>query len=337
MKNQAGFITLLLFAAVASAQTPSWTRTSTGLNPNQLHPAVRDGGGMAYDGVRHQSILFGGLGGGTQGPTSRSDTWAYTGGGTWAQFSPATVPPGRFGNAMVFDSQHGNITMFGGGFYNNNVVIFTYNDTWTWNGTNWTQLFPSVSPSARYLVGAAYDTTHNQMVVFGGVGVAGYLGDTWVFNGTNWTQKFPAHAPPARAAGMMVYDPLRAKVYLFGGVNNLTYYGDTWAWDGTDWTQLSPANFPSARYGSGIAFDNTLGVSVLYGGTNNNTGNFAETWTFDGTNWTKMPPNTQSPNPSKRFYTSFDYDSFRGMVVMFGGGEGMNLGDIYLQDTWEYK
>ena len=38
--------------------------------------------------------------------------------------------------------------------------------------------------------------------------------------------------------------------------------------------------------------------------------------------------------PAMRFYASFDYDSARGMIVMFGGGEGKDIGDIYLQDTW---
>jgi hypothetical protein len=329
-----GCAAILLSAALVSGQTPNWTRTSSGINQNLPHPAVRDGGGMAYDAVRNQSILFGGLGGGTQGPTSRSDTWAYTGGGTWNQLSPATVPGGRFGNAMVWDSDHDNIVMFGGGFYNNNVVIFSFGDTWTWNGTNWTQLSPSTSPAARYLSAAAYDATHNQTVIFGGVGVAGYLGDTWVFDGANWTQKFPVHTPSARAASMMVYDPIRAKVYMFGGVNNVTYYGDTWMWDGNDWTSLTPATSPSSRYGAGIAFDKNLGVSVMFGGTNNNTGNFNQTWTFDGTTWTQMNPTSI---PQMRFFTSYDYDILRGMIVMFGGGEGKNLGDIYLQDTWEYK
>jgi hypothetical protein len=83
-----------------------------------------------------------------------------------------------------------------------------------------------------------------------------------------------------------------------------------------------------------MAFDTTLGASVLFGGTNNNTGNFADTWTFDGANWTQMSPATL---PAMRFYASFDYDSARGMIVMFAGGEGKSIGDIYLQDTWEYK
>ena len=133
---------------------------------------------------------------------------------------------------------------------------------------------------------------------------------------------------------MMVYDPIRAKVYMFGGVNNVTYYGDTWMWDGNDWTPLTPATSPSSRYGGGIAFDKSLGVSVMFGGTNNNTGNFNQTWTFDGTTWTQMNPTS---TPQMRFFTSYDYDILRGMIVMFGGGEGKNLGDIYLQDTWEYK
>jgi hypothetical protein len=103
---------------------------------------------------------------------------------------------------MVWDSNHGNIIMFGEGFYNNNVVIFSYGDTWNWNGTNWDQLFPSTSPVPRYLMGAAYDAAHGQMVIFGGVGVAGYLNDTWIFDGANWTQKFPAtRLPRAARAG----------------------------------------------------------------------------------------------------------------------------------------
>jgi hypothetical protein len=99
---------------------------------------------------------------------------------------------------------------------------------------------------------------------------------------------------------------------------------------------LDPAfpRHPFARYGGGIAFDTNLGASVLFGGTNNNTGNFADTWIFDGNNWSQMNPGTIPP---MRFYTSYDYDSEGGMIVMFGGGEGKSVGDIYLQDTWEYK
>jgi hypothetical protein len=72
MRFPFGFGAVLLSAALASAQTPNWTRTSSAFNMNP-HPAVRDGGGMVYDPIHQQSILFGGLGGGTQGPTSRND------------------------------------------------------------------------------------------------------------------------------------------------------------------------------------------------------------------------------------------------------------------------
>jgi hypothetical protein len=72
----------------------------------------------------------------------------------------------------------------------------------------------------------------------------------------------------------------------------------------------------------------------MFGGSNNNTGNSNQTWTFNGTTWTQMSPATI---PSMRFFPAYDYDSVRGMIAMFGGGEGKNAGDIYLQDTWEYK
>ena len=46
---------------------------------------------------------------------------------------------------MAYDSAHGQVVLFGGQDANLNAL----NDTWVWDGTNWTQKFPQTIPPAR--------------------------------------------------------------------------------------------------------------------------------------------------------------------------------------------
>ena len=74
-------------------------------------------------------------------------------------------------------------------------------DTWEWDGTNWTQLTPTSSPSARWdaQMGSLRDTP----VLFGGADVQGnVLGDTWTWNGTTWVT-VPAAMATADSSGSM--------------------------------------------------------------------------------------------------------------------------------------
>jgi hypothetical protein len=105
----------------------------------------------------------------------------------WVLKSPANAPAARMMSVMVYDAARGEVVLFGG--TNNDVPNFT--DTWVWDGTNWTQKFPTNSPPQRYFPPAiAYDAARAQVVIFGGKDSNGaYLNDTWVWNGTNWTQK----------------------------------------------------------------------------------------------------------------------------------------------------
>ena len=48
----------------------------------------------------------------------------------------------------------------------------------------WYQQSPLTSPPERFDHALAYDSAHNQVVLFGGLG-SNYLNDTWLWNGTN--------------------------------------------------------------------------------------------------------------------------------------------------------
>src|ERR1700676_876393 len=115
---------------------------------------------------------------------------------TWIQQFPATNSQFGYYSAMAYDSTHSQVVLFGG----IDSSVFTpspnySNETWTWDGSTWTQQSPANNPPARCCFGMAYDATRGQMVIFGGAGPGGFLTDTWVWDGANWTQKASGPGP----------------------------------------------------------------------------------------------------------------------------------------------
>ncbi len=191
---------------------------------------------------------------------------------------------------------------------------------------NWTQQSAQTSPSVRDDVAMAYDSAHEQVVIFGGTnGGSTPLNETWVWDGATWTQKSPQKSPPARSSAVMVYDEAHNQAVLFGGYGS-TYLGDTWVWDGTNWTQKSPQNSPSARYLVAMAYDSVHGQVVLFGGLGGS-GYLNDTWVWDGTNWTQK---TSQTAPPARCNFAMTYDWLNEQAVMFGG----HSSGTYRNDTW---
>jgi len=320
-------VTLAIGSGITFAQAPSWSRVITGLT----HPQARFGAAFVYDVSRDQIAMFGGVTASPGGPLTLGDTWVSTL-RSWTPVKPAASPSARYGPGAAYDVLHQQTVLFGGATFINNGVVFSFGDTWTWDGTNWTAKTPVTSPPARYFPSISYDASRQQVVLFGGVNSSGYLSDTWIWDGTNWIQKFPANSPPARSSAPMAFDALRQVNVIFGGSNPSGALADTWTWDGNNWTQQFPVNSPAKRYGQGFAFDGSQGQSVMFAGTNEG-GNLADTWVWDGSNWTQMFP---SNSPSMRFYTMTAFNSHYGKVVLFGGGQGTQFGDIFLFDVWTW-
>jgi hypothetical protein len=246
----------------------------------------------------------------------------------WVQESPATSPPARDYAALAYDAAQGQVVLFGGSGMPGGVLGY-FNDTWVWDGTNWTQEFPADSPSARGAFGMTYDAAHGQVVLFGGFGGVGDLNDTWVWDGTDWTQEFPANSPSARAAFVMVYDAAQSQVVLFGGLNGAGDLNDTWVWNGSNWTQLSPANSPSARSDYDMAYDAAQSQVLLFGGLSGPSF-LGDTWVWDGTDWTQLSP---ANSPPARGESPMAYDAALGQPVLFGGnGNGTPLNDTWVWD-----
>jgi len=125
------------------------TWTWDGARWTQQHPPTsppaRWGHAMAYDAVRQQIVLFGGFANGYLG-----DTWTWDG-TTWTEHRVASPSP-RYRAAIAYDAARGNVVLFGGwSGAACDVDVYTcpaMGDTWTWDGTAWTDRTPrgAVSP-----------------------------------------------------------------------------------------------------------------------------------------------------------------------------------------------
>jgi hypothetical protein len=103
--------------------------------------------------------------------------------------NPPDVPPtARQAMGMSWDGTH--IVLFGGTENGGDIK----GDTWIWNGSTWTQVFPANPPCPRHSHRMAYDSVRGEVVLFGGTGDAtacteggGVRNDTWIWNGTTQT------------------------------------------------------------------------------------------------------------------------------------------------------
>ena len=276
------------------------------------HPSRRAGQGSDFDSARGVTVLFGGSTGGFI-PGNLNDTWEWDG-TNWTQRTPAVSPSPRANFGMAYDEvRHASVLVAGAGLGDGNGV--PQNDTWEWDGTNWTQKFPDISPPVRSGPFVAYDSARQVVVLFGGWSANDkYLNDTWEWNGTTWTQRLPATSPPANGFGQyMVYDVKRAVTLL------MRYPNELWEWDGTSWATAAFAA-PDNMGPMGLAYDTRRNVTVLLVdiSTRTQAGNLYsnETWQWDGTDLTDTPiPTLQTVAGG----VSFSYDSRRAAMVLFGG------------------
>jgi cysteine-rich repeat protein len=221
-------------------------------------PAVQDGA-MAYDPIRDEMILFGG---GTSANTNGIDeTWKWSPvDRTWTQLAPAMKPPRRHGHAMAYLPGSDHIVMFGG---TPDATNDQFDDTWIWNGAEWTEHTGSPRPPSRSQPAMVTDPIRRTVLMTGGfngrVGEpARVFNDLWEWNGSEWLEHVVSIRPPARVAGTLAWDAGRRRVVLFGGAASgaatltpTATFADTWELDWVDditprWTPLAVSG-PSAR------------------------------------------------------------------------------------------
>jgi len=223
----------LLANGALNGETWVWNGTTwTEVFP-ATSPPPRDLAAMAYDSVRNETVLFGGRGlsgGGVVSPLD--ETWLWDG-VNWMQAFPAMHPSARLEHAMTFDTLHTEVLLFGG-----RLAPFPsdFDDTWAWDGVDWTERFPATSPPPTGGHALSYSAIRDEVISFGGLDNGAFSrNDTWSWNGMEWAQIIPATSPPARFNHAMVYDSTLREIVLFGGwvpvPGNLVAFNDTWVFE----------------------------------------------------------------------------------------------------------
>ena len=236
-------------------------------------------------------IIFGGAEG--HSSPCANDVWVLTNangtGGTpaWIQLSPSGgLPAARWGQGGAYDPASNTLIIFGG----NNCFSTTFSDVWVLSHANgvggtpsWAKLSASGGPGPRSLFGRVYDSTSNELVVFGGNNGSTYFNDVWVLSNANgsggspaWTQLFPTGTLPAVRDGVSAtYDPTTNRMTIFGGANSSGVLGDTWVLTDANglggtpaWMQIaaSSAYFPTPRNTHTAVYSPATNVMVVFGG-----------------------------------------------------------------------
>ena len=316
------FLSLSFAVPASQAASRSWTQK----NPSGDVPAPRIDHEMVYDAQSGLSYLFGGF---APNDAIFNDTWSWDG-TSWAELSPASSPSPRWGFGMVYDSQRDRTVLFGG-CENFGVGEVPTNDTWEFDGTNWTLITVSNAPPARCQHEMAYDPYRGVVVLFGGGDSSGYFDDTWEFDGNNWVEINTTWEPDARVNHGMAYDPSSHSVIVFGGCTDFgceDEESDTWEYHG-HWHKIYTPSEPGARYYTRMVLDNSIDKIVLLGGVCcDSAASLEDSWTYRSDNWLQQ---TLTELPPGRWGSSLTYDSQREAIILFGG---FNNG--YLNEIWEF-
>lgn len=162
-------------------------------------------GAMAFtDPKTGRAMMFGGYNANNIVPVYNY-TWQW-GGSLWKQLNPSVVPYPRAWGTATTDAVHHNVVLTGG-----TGDTIRADNTWTWDGVNWTMQSPQTQVEAFIGGASAFDPALQTSIVFGGVA------ETWSWTGTNWVQLVPGVSPSARSGMGMAYDPITKQTIIFGG------------------------------------------------------------------------------------------------------------------------
>jgi PKD repeat protein len=256
-------------------QDGAWSNL-TPMHPTSTNtPSDRWGAAMTYDPQIGGLLMFGGITTATDGFNNPglNDTWEFVRGAWSPVCSLGCAPPvDRWDAALTYDVDAGSPVLFGGESTVSGATT-ALNDTWTFSPTtNWTELDPTVSPSARYAAGFAYDHQTGGAVLFGGIPANS---ETWLFRNASWYLLTPVGdtgTPSARGGVSMASDPLNGTVVLFGGCAELPCTGaglnDTWVLDEVNWYNLTAriGAAPPARDLARLVATSSRGALLLFGG-----------------------------------------------------------------------
>jgi hypothetical protein len=293
-----------------------WVQVTAGAQP----PA---GGVLTYDAKHGEVVLFAPSrpsAGEVLGP---GQTWTFDGASRrWVRRHPPTEP--AVTGVIGFDGKSGTVVLLGSPLYDGSCRDTASAQTWTWDGTSWTQQHPAHAPdecSARGNTTMTYDPATRQLLLASDPISAGVAHD-WVWNTKTWR---PVGGSMGGAA--VAYDPSCHALVSFGGAGGPSpvYWsdGETRVWDGRRWSRLLAGGGPGqplSRGGAGLAFDPALHALIMFGGYHDTSypQPLNDTWAFVKCGgWIRLP--TKRVPPVAVPGGDVVYDTTHHFALMFTG------------------
>lgn len=310
-----------------------WTALATS-NP----PPLRLAPAMAFEPVAGRIVLFGGVAPGSFGIVF-GDTWALDG-DAWTLLHPAGpgAPPPRRGAglAAVPAAAGPQLVLFGGNGQFGGSALH-YGDTWTWDGTTWTEHVPGATPTPRERPQLASDPATGHALLYGGLELSPTLlalvplGDAWRWDGTGWSLLPPPSSSPlsqpalARDGGRLL---------LFGRQGGARANVQVHAWQ-NGWSPVYQDPPLPDVVAPALAVDLGRHEVLRFGGREQGTMAYRDdTWVFDG-RWLHRTP---AVAPSARSEAACAFAPVPGHVVLFGGVDGGALhGDTWVWDGVDWQ
>ncbi|MCC6574741.1 MAG: choice-of-anchor D domain-containing protein [Planctomycetes bacterium] len=298
-------------------------------------PAAMVNGATCYDPVFKRMIAFGGIASGG----FDSQLWQLdltTPVATWSKLATAgTLPAGRRGASLVFDSVAGTprMIMYGGWLGTANSTIT--NQVWQLSlaaGTGtWTNITPAPAggqPGGRANHAAVFDATGNRMVIFGGQTSAAFVNTVYALSlggSPAWSLQATSGTAPSIRMGMSYsFHPSTRRLVIMGGYNGSTTFSDMFYLNlaTNAWSSQGGA-IPPKRYYNSMVYDAANDRMVMYGGFD--TAALSDLWSFSfaSSTWTQITPTVALPQTRWAHAAIWDVDGAR-MVVSGGYVDGEN-------------
>lgn len=297
----------------------TWTRDGTTWHQQTgAGPSPRYLSAIAYDAARHVYVLFGGW-----SVTGASDETWTSDGTTWTLQHPAHRPGARRGAAMAFDVVRKVVVLYGG-LVADSAEGHADEDTWTWDGVDWTPVLLHGKPGFRE--GARMASAPDGVILYGGrTDNTHYFDDAWKFDGSSWSafaEDGPS-SPPARASAAIAWDAKDQALFVFGGIAADVTAGpgaqgvplrDAWLLTRQGWASVQ--NGPTRTTFSGAIWNASNDrIEVIFGMVCPNPVN--DSWSWDRTSgWSDV---AASPVPA-RWGAALAADT-SGNVLVFGGDD----------------
>jgi Galactose oxidase, central domain len=278
---------------------------------------------LTYDATRHEIIMV--------GTDLKFNTRMYRwdgAAGSWVEITPTTLPRCALFSSMTYEKDSGKV-LFTGGLCGSGAIN---DDTYEWDGSNWTLLVPLATQGLVYGQALAYDEVRQQALMFGGTIPAlttqatptrsmtlVFVSNAWIPTGTSTT-------PAPRSRFVFQSDPVHQVIWMYGGLNENDTFFDFWSYANGRWTllPLSQSTDPTGCTSPAATFDTDRGKLVMVCES-------SDVFEFDGTAWKEFAASSFKTKPPLRSFSSVAYDPNLKKTVMFGGFDGSNT---YFNQTW---